>query len=165
MSRVTGDIAALVLRVCGGLIFLPHGWAKVAGDGGAGQFAASIAEGYRIPVFLGHVAAWAEVVGAILLIAGLFTRLNAFLLAATMAVAVFVVLLPDALYGIAADANRFFVGMTAVELPLAMLAVSVALVLLGAGRVSLDHALGLDRRVAALLGKKKAAAEAAAVQI
>ncbi|HEX6083469.1 MAG TPA: DoxX family protein, partial [Thermoanaerobaculia bacterium] len=84
------DVAALLLRVVAGLIFLPHGWSKVMGEGGASAFAADLAASYHIPAFLGHVAAWAELAGAILLIAGLFTRVDAFLLAATMFVAAFV---------------------------------------------------------------------------
>jgi putative oxidoreductase len=138
------------------LIFLPHGWSKVAGDGGAAAFADSMAAGYGIPLLLGHLAAWAEVVGAALLIAGLFTRLDALLLAGTMFVAAFVVSLPDAMFEIAPGSIKLFVALRGIELPLAMLAICVALVLLGGGRFSLDYALR------GLLPKKKAAAEAAA---
>ena len=46
-----------------------------------------------------------------------------------------------------------------------MLAISVALLLTGAGRISLDHIFGIDARLASLLPKKKAAAEAAAVEV
>lgn len=151
------DAAALLLRLVAGLIFLPHGWSKVAGDGGASAFAASMATEYGIPLLLGHLAAWGEVVGAALLIAGLFTRLDALLLAGTMFVAAFVVSLPDAMFEIPPGSIKLFVALRGIELPLAMLAICVALVLLGGGRFSLDHALR------GLLPKKKAAAEAAAV--
>ena len=60
------DAAALLLRVVAGLIFLPHGWSKIAGEGGAAAFAGDMAASYGIPAFFGHVAAWSEVVGAIL---------------------------------------------------------------------------------------------------
>lgn len=151
------DVAALLLRVVAGLIFLPHGWSKVMGEGGASAFAADLAASYHIPAFLGHVAAWAELAGAILLIAGLFTRVDAFLLAATMFVAAFVVALPDAMFEAPANAIRPFVAIRGIETPLAMLAICLSLLLTGGGRFSLDHALH------GLLGKKKAAAEAAAV--
>jgi len=156
-SRMPMDLAALLLRLVGGLIFLPHGWSKVAGEGGAGTFAASMSTEYGIPLFLGHLAAWAEVAGAALLIVGLLTRLDAILLAATMFVAVFVVSLPDAMFEIPPGSIKLFVALRGIELPLAMLAISLALVLLGGGRFSLDYALR------GLLPKKKAAAEAAAV--
>lgn len=151
------DAAALLLRLVAGMIFLPHGWSKVAGDGGASAFAASMAAEYGMPLLLGHLAAWAEVVGAALLIAGLFTRVDALLLAATMFVAAFVVSLPDAMFEIPPGSIKLFVVLRGIELPLAMLAICVALALLGGGRFSLDHALR------GLLPKKKAAAEAAAV--
>lgn len=151
------DAAALLLRLVAGLIFVPHGWSKVAGEGGTAAFAASMAAEYGMPLLLGHLAAWAEVAGAALLIAGLFTRLDALLLAGTMFVAAFVVLLPDAMFEIPPGSIELFVVLRGIELPLAMLAICVALVLLGGGRFSLDYALR------GFWPKKKAAAEAAAV--
>jgi putative oxidoreductase len=156
MSR---DIAALVLRLAAGAIFIPHGWSKLAGEGGSAAFAADMAGTYGIPAVLGHVAAYAELFGGALLIAGLFTRLDAILLGATMFVAAFVVQLPDALYEVPANAIKPFVAIRGIETPLAMLAICVSLVLTGGGRFSLDHVLR------AILGKKKAAAEAAAVHV
>ena len=153
MSR---DIAALVLRLAAGLIFLPHGWSKIAGEGGSAVFAADMATTYGIPAFLGHLAAYAELAGGVLLIAGLFTRLDALLLGGTMFVAAFVVQLPDALFEVPANAIKLFVILRGIETPLAMLAICVSLLLTGGGRFSLDHALR------ALLNKRKAAAEAAA---
>ncbi|HYH08361.1 MAG TPA: DoxX family protein [Thermoanaerobaculia bacterium] len=164
MSRLGTDIAALLLRIAAGAIFLPHGWSKIAGEGGAAAFAADIAANYRIPAFLGYVAAYAEVFGAILLIVGLVTRLDALLLAGTMFVATFIVQLPDALYEVPADAIKSFVVLRAIEMPLALFAISIALLLTGPGRISLDHALGIEERLARLLPKKKAAAEAAALE-
>jgi uncharacterized membrane protein YphA (DoxX/SURF4 family) len=62
---------------------------------GPAAFAADIAANYGIPAFLGYLAAYAEMFGAILLIVGLLTRLDALLLAATMFVAAFIVQLPE----------------------------------------------------------------------
>ncbi|HEY0160073.1 MAG TPA: DoxX family protein [Thermoanaerobaculia bacterium] len=163
MSRLTSDAAPLLLRIAAGLIFLPHGWPKVFGEGGPGVFAADVASNYGIPTFLGYLASYAEVVGAVLLIAGLLTRLNALLLAGTMFVAAFVVLLPDALYEVPAGAIKPFVALMGIELPLALFAMTLALVLTGGGRFSLDHLLRVDERL--FRRKKKAAAEAAAVQV
>ena len=159
MPKVSSDVAALILRLTAGAIFLPHGWSKVLGEGGAAAFAADMASGYHIPTALGYLAAYSEFIGAMLLLAGLLTRLDALLLAGTMFVATFIVQLPDALYEVPPGAIKAFVAMKGIELPLAMFALCAAIVLIGPGRVSLDHVLRLEER----LGKKKAAAEAAAL--
>lgn len=147
MRNWTGDAAALLLRVAAGLIFIPHGWSKVAGTGGAGAFAADMAANYGIPAFLGHLAAWSELAGAGLLILGLLTRLDALLLAGTMFVAAFVVQLPDALYEVPPGAIKTFVALRGIETPLAMFAICTAVFLTGPGRISLDHVLRLRDRV------------------
>ena len=157
MNRIAPDAAALVLRAVAASIFFPHGWSKVAGAGGSAAFASGLAEGYGIPPWLGHLAAYVEVAGAVLLLVGLLTRLDAFLLAATMSVAAFVVQLPDALFEVPPDAIRAFAVIRGIELPLAMLAICLALVLTGGGHWSLDRVLR------GMLAKKKTAAEAAAV--
>jgi putative oxidoreductase len=156
MKRWTSDIAALLLRVALGLIFIPHGYSKVFGSGGPAVFASDLPS-YHIPAFLGYVSAYAEFFGAILLIVGLLTRLDAFLLACTMAVAVVVVQLPDAINGAEPGANKFFEAMKGIELPFALFAGSAALVLIGGGRLSLDALLRIEER----LFKTKTAAGAA----
>jgi putative oxidoreductase len=145
MKRLSTDVTALLLRLAAGAIFLPHGYSKVFGAGGAAAFAADLPS-YGIPTLLGYLAAYAEFFGAILLIAGLVTRLDAFLLACTMGVAVAVVQLPDALHD--PDSHGFGPVMRAIELPLAMFAITTAIVLVGPGRFSLDSLLRVEERVA-----------------
>jgi len=147
MSKLGSDIAALVLRLAAGLIFVPHGWSKVAGEGGPAAFAADMAANYHLPSFLGYAAAYAELVGGVLLIAGLLTRLDALLLAATMFVATFIVQLPDALYEVPPGAIKLFVALRGIETPLALFAITLALLLTGGGRFSLDRALRLEERL------------------
>jgi putative oxidoreductase len=156
------DAAALLLRVAAGLIFLPHGLSKIAGEGGSAAFAADMAANYDIPAFLGHLAAYSEAVCGVWLIVGLLTRIDALLLAATMFVAAFIVQLPDALFEVPSNANKILVAIRGIETPLALFAICTALLFLGPGRWSLDHALGVERRFGGIFRKKKAAAEAAA---
>jgi putative oxidoreductase len=146
VSKWTTDTSALILRIATGLIFIPHGYSKVFGSGGPSAFAADL-PGYHIPAFLGYLAAYAEFFGAILLIVGLLTRLDALLLAGTMFVAVFVVQLPDALRDPDAAGHRFSGTMHTIELPLAMLAMTVGLILIGPGRISLDALLRVEQRM------------------
>jgi putative oxidoreductase len=157
------DIAALLLRLAAGLIFLPHGWSKVFGEGGPAAFAGDLPS-FGLPAFLGYVAAYAEVFGALLLIVGFLTRLDAFLLACTMAGAIYAVKLPDTIAEIQPGAIRSFAILRGIELELALFTICLALLITGAGRVSLDAALRIDERLGSLFGKKKTAAEAAALQ-
>ena len=138
MKRLAPDFALLLLRLGAGLIFLPHGWSKIAGEGGAGAFAADVAANYHLPSFLGYVAAWSELIGGILLILGLLTRLDALLLAGTMFVAAFIVQLPDALYEVPAGSIKVFVALRGIETPLALFTISLALLFTGGGKFSLD---------------------------
>lgn len=160
MRRWNVDLAALVLRAGAGLIFLPHGYSKVFGSGGAAAFAADM-PAYGVPAFLGYVAAYAEFFGAIALMAGFLTRVDAFLLACTMGVAAFRVQLPDALYEVQPGTSKFFAGIRGIELPLALLVACIALVLMGGGRFSADALLRVEERALKIVRKKKTAAEAA----
>lgn len=154
------DVSAFVLRLVAGLVFLPHGYSKVFGSGAA-AFAADMAA-YHIPAFLGYIVPYAEFAGALLLILGLVTRLDAFLLACTMFVAAFVVQLPDALHETQPGTPKFFAAMRGIELPLSLFAITVAILILGPGRYSLDSLLGVEPRVRGMFGKKRAAGEVTA---
>ena len=160
MRKWNVDVAALSLRVGTGLIFLPHGYSKVFGSGGPAAFAADMPQ-FGIPVFLGYIAAYAEFFGALALIAGLLTRVDAFLLGCTMAVAAFRVQLPDALYEVQPGASKFLAGIRGIETPLALLTMCLAVVVLGGGVWSLDALFGIETKALGMLRKKKTAAGAA----
>lgn len=157
MKKWTTDVTAFVLRLAAGLIFLPHGWGKVFGAGGPATFAQDMPS-YGLPVFLGYVAAYSELICAVLLIAGLLTRLDALLLACTMFVATFVVQLPDALRDPQSGGNKFFAALHGIELPLALLAICLAVMFLGGGRFSLDWLLRVDERATRALSRNAATA-------
>jgi putative oxidoreductase len=152
------DVSALVLRVVAGLVFLPHGYSKVFG-GGIAAFAADMPS-YGIPRFLGYIVPCAELFGAALLIFGLVTRLDAFLLACTMFVAAFVVQLPDALREAQPGTFKLFAALHGIELPLALLAMSVAILIIGPGRYSLDSLLRVEHRVGSVFRRTSAGSAA-----
>jgi len=130
------SVAPLVLRVAAGVIFAAHGAQKLfglfGGYGleGTGQWMESIglAPGYLMAVLAGS----AEFFGGLALLLGLLVRPSALVLAFTMAVAIATVHLEKGL----------FMANDGYEFGLALLAISVALVLSGGGRLSLDRAMG-----------------------
>lgn len=134
------DLGPLVLRVLVGGIMFAHGFQKWFETGPATFGSSSIAAlGLPAPEFFGYLVATSELVFGALLVLGLLTRLSTIPLGVILAVAVIGVKLGEVGL-IAGDAM-----MTGYELDLALLAGVVALLFLGAGRLSLDRVLGLDR--------------------
>lgn len=127
--------AALALRIPVGIIFVAHGaqklfgWFGGYGLEGTGQWMASIglAPGYLMALLAGS----AEFFGGLALIIGLLVRPAAAVLAIAMLVAIFSVHV----------GNGLFMSKNGYEFGLALLAVSVSLLLSGAGRASIDAAL------------------------
>ena len=120
-------LGLVVLRVVLGLIFLSHGYPKLA-HAGAGMQGFFVQHG--LPGYFVYVSGVLEVFGGALLVLGLFTRVTALLLAIEMGVAIWKV---HSVGGYLAVHNY--------EFPLAMLAGSLALATVGAGLLSLDHPL------------------------
>ncbi len=83
------------------------------------------------PSYLAYVAGGLEVFGGLLLVVGLFTRLAGLLLAGEMAVAMWRVHMPQGPIW----------RVTNYDLPLALAVGAFALAALGAGALSLDHAV------------------------
>ena len=125
--------ALLSLRIVVGITFLVHGLDKLTDLPGAEQLFASFsipAPGLMTP-FVGVT----ETVGGLLLIAGLATRLAGAALAGDMVVALVT----------AHDDLKFFAAEHGIELELLLVGASLALVLAGAGRFSLDEVLVRSR--------------------
>jgi putative oxidoreductase len=124
-TAFTTDIAALLLRVCFGFTMLfGHGWGKflkLIGDGPI-KWADPIGLGPEISLGL---ATFAELFCAGALIIGLFTRLATIPLIITMGVAFFIVHIDD--------------PFNKMESPLMYMTAYIAILLLGAGRFSVDH--------------------------
>ncbi len=75
-----GDLALLVLRVVLGIIFVVHGWSKIADLKKNSEAFRSM--GFRPGAFWGTLAALLEFFGGIAFIFGIFTSALAFLFAA-----------------------------------------------------------------------------------
>ena len=120
------DFTLLMLRVFIGVAFWFHGSGKVV------DLAAFAAE-FQIPPLLAAVAAYTQVAGALLLMAGLLTPAAALGLAATMGVAVAEL--------IARGESFVDPGGHSWETAALYLVANAALILAGPGRWSLDAAL------------------------
>jgi putative oxidoreductase len=127
--------APLVVRIPLAVIFIAHGaqklfgWFGGYGLGGTAQYMDSI--GLSPGIVLASLAGGAEFFGGLALLLGLLVRPAAVALAFTMLVAISSVHISKGL----------FLSNGGFEYGLALLAVTAALVISGAGRFSLDRAL------------------------
>ena len=121
-----------IVRIIAGLTFAAHGsqklfgWFGGPGLAGAGQWMESIglAPGYLMALLAGS----AEFFGGLALVIGLLARPVAAVLAVTMLVAIVTVHL----------SNGFFMSNNGYEFALALMAISLAILVEGAGKLSLD---------------------------
>jgi putative oxidoreductase len=141
LSRLA-SLAPLAVRVIAGIIMLAHGWQKLTEMGPenfGGQMLGGL--GVPLPVFMGYVVTFVEIVGGILLIVGFLSRLAALLLMIDLVTAV---LLVKVNVGFLSGSNG-----TGAELDLALIAGFLVVLFAGPGRLSVDHALGLEPDVVA----------------
>ena len=137
MDRLA-EFAPLVVRVIVGVIMAAHGLQKLlAGPGSFGGFLAQL--GVPAPTLMGYVVTLVELGGGILLIIGLFSRLAALLLTIDLVVAI---LLVKVNVGFLSPQGG---GGAGAELDLALIAGFLVILLAGAGGISLDYTLGIER--------------------
>jgi putative oxidoreductase len=130
------DIGLLVLRVVTGLVWCGHGSQKLFGWFGAKQRGTLEAEfthfGYHPPLLFGYLAGTTELIGGALLCLGFATPVGAGLLAIVAVQAT----------AAAKWRNGPWIQDDGYEYLLVLVAIGVSFAFIGAGRLSLDHALG-----------------------
>ncbi|MDD5349445.1 MAG: DoxX family protein [Chthoniobacteraceae bacterium] len=140
LFKTDAAFSSLILRLTLGAVFLPHGAQKVLGLFGGYGFSATMASftgQMHIPAVFAFLAIMAEFAGAIALILGFFTRVAAFGIASTMAVAIVMV----------HYANGFFMNWAGTqkgegfEYHLLAIGIAVALIVRGGGLWSVDRAV------------------------
>lgn len=126
------DLGMLILRVVSGLMMvLLHGWGKILGiisffSGKGWKFVDTVASiGFPLPGLFAVLVGLIEFISGILIILGLFTRVNAGLLGAVMVVATY--------YNIRVGASY--------ELSLLYLTIFVIMIIIGPGKYSLDYSM------------------------
>lgn len=132
------DVAPFVVRGPMGVIFAYHGWQKF--DGGLEGFNGFVDSlGVPLAEIVGPAVALLELVGGIMLVVGLLTRIVALLFVIEMIGTTWLVKLD---VGLIAPMG----GGAGAEIDVALWAGMVALVLLGPGILALDRIIGIERR-------------------
>jgi putative oxidoreductase len=118
-------LALFVMRLALGAVIVGHGYHKVFGGlHHHVQFVASLG----LPGWTAYLSAFAEFIGGILVLIGLFTRVAAFAICIDLAVAIAKV-----------HFRNGMMGPGGYEFPLALAALAFALIFFGAGPIALDH--------------------------
>lgn len=125
------DIAILILRLALGFMFAAHGLQKafgLFGGPGIGGFSEMLSGlGFKPSLFWAYLAAYAELVGGILLAVGFLTRGAASVLLVLILVAAFKVHL----------SKGFFLSQGGFEYTFIIFSVCLALILLGPGKFTI----------------------------
>ena len=144
LFQTPDDKVMTLLRLVLGVVFFAHGSQKMLGWFGGYGFKGTMGfftQTMHIPAVFAFLAIAAEFFGGLGLLLGLLTRIAAFGITVNMLVAIFMVHLP----------NGFFMNWTGqqkgegFEYHLLVLAITVALMIRGAGAFSLDRAISGPR--------------------
>lgn len=139
LTSTSASWATVPLRLAMGIAFVGHGAQKVLGSFNGPGFAKFTSYPAPFPfmrpawLWMG-AAAVAELLGGVLVLLGLFTRVGAFLIACVMLVAIVGVKWP------------VFFAPEGMELAVAFLGIALALLITGGGQASADRMIGGRRR-------------------
>ena len=136
MTLSRRDVALLALRLVLGAALVGHGYPKL--------MHLTYLSRHVVPgsaTWLGVAGAIVEFFGGIALVLGIVTQIAAFLAAADMVIAIFFFLIPHGAVFVSPSAD-----VLTFELPLAYCTIAFALLLEGAGSVSLDALRGTRQR-------------------
>ncbi|WP_435202396.1 DoxX family protein [Janibacter sp. GS2] len=122
------DTALLIIRVVTGVTMIMHGWQKLTGPGFGGVGDVFVGMDVPLAAVAGPLTLVVELVGGVLLVLGLGTRVVGALFALVMLGALFIVHLPAG----------FFAADGGYELVLLLAAVGAALAVSGGGAWSAD---------------------------
>lgn len=162
LFKTSDEISPLILRVLLAVVMFPHGAQKVLGWFGGFGFDGTMkffTETMHIPAPLALLAVAAEFLGPIALVLGLLSRVAAFGIGTTVAVAALTVALP----------NGFFMNWfgnqkgEGFEYHVLMAAIALAVVIQGGGKWALDSVIhrrlsdGGERSVATVSNPKRPA--------
>ena len=118
------DLSHVGLRISVGVLFIVHSLGKF--DTGAGGFFSSVGLPSEMALLIGLL----ELIGGILLIAGVLTRIASSLLAIEMLVVM-----------VYLKKLQSFSGKNGLELELLIFVILLTVIVLGPGRISLSHAV------------------------
>jgi len=140
LLQTPDDIAWTIVRLGLGIVFFAHGSQKMLGWFGGYGFKGTMGfftQAMHIPAVFAFLAIAAEFFGGLGLIVGLLSRVAAFGIAVNMLVAIFMVHLPNGLFMNWSGQQKG----EGIEYHLLVLAMTVALMIRGAGAFSLDRAI------------------------
>lgn len=139
LFKTSDDIVLTIIRLVCGVLFFYHGAQKMLGWWGGPGFSAAMKrfESRGIPAVFAFLAIAAEFFGGIGLILGLLSRIAAFGIAVNMIVAILAVHLP---HGLSMNWSGRQKG-EGFEYHLLVLAITISIMLAGAGAFSVDRML------------------------
>jgi len=131
------DVGKLILRLTIAILMLFHGFHKLSGIEGIKNSVTNSG----LPEFLAYGVYLGEIIVPILIIVGLYTRICSFIFAMTMLFAIYLV-----------HSSHIFAlnertGALAIESPLIFMLVAIALMFLGAGKISLDEKFRKNKNI------------------
>lgn len=130
---ISRSLGVLILRLASGIVFFMHGAQKIFGWFGGGGLDGTISfmNSLGIPTFMAYLASFWEFLGGIFLILGFLTRIWSAGFVIHMLVAIFT----------GHFSAGFFASDGGYEFNMTLLAVSLSLVFLGAGKYSIDQTI------------------------